>query len=112
MRFCLTAGQTNDATQADPLLEGVQTECVIADRGYDGEEILEKIEELGALAVISPRSNRKAQRENDRKLYKECNLIERAFSKLKRFRCITTRYDRKARYFYSVLYLAHSLMWI
>jgi hypothetical protein len=41
MRFCLTAGQTNDATQADSLLEGVQTECVIADRSFDSETILE-----------------------------------------------------------------------
>ena len=112
MRFIITAGQVNDQTQADPLLEGVQTECVIADRGYDSERILEKIEELGAVAVIPPRSNRKEQREYDRKLYKERNLIERAINKLKRFRRIATRYERKALYFQSFLYLAASLMWI
>ena len=112
MRFVLTAGQVNDATQADPLLEGVQTECVIADRGYDSERVLEKIEERGAVAVIPPKSNRKEQREYDKELYKQRNLIERTINKLKRFRRIATRYDRKALYFRSFLYLAASLLWI
>ncbi len=69
---------------------------MIADKGYDSENVLGKVKELGALAVIPPRSNRKVQREHDRELYKERNLIERAFNKLKRFRRIATRYDRKA----------------
>lgn len=112
LRFSLTAGQANDAKGAEPLLEGVQAEHVIADKGYDKERILEKIKELGANAVIPPRSNRKVQRGYDRELYKERNLIERAFNKLKRFRRIATRYDRKAIYFKSFLYLAASLMWI
>ena len=112
VRFLLTAGQANDAPQFERLLKGVRTKCVIADKGYDTEKILEKIKELGALGVIPPRSNRKIQREYDRELYKERNLIERAFNKLKRFRRIATRYDRKAIYFKSFLYLAASLMWI
>lgn len=62
--------------------------------------------------MIPPRSNRKARRGYDRELYKERNLIERAFNKLKRFRRIATRYDRKAVYFESFLYLAASLMWL
>lgn len=112
--FVLTAGQTNDATQAERLLEGVKTldtKGVIADRGYDTEKVLGKVKKLGALAVIPSRSNRKVQREYDKDLYKKRNLIERAFNKLKRFRRIATRYDRKALYFRSFLYLAASLMW-
>ena len=112
VRLVLTAGQVNDATQTDLLLEGVQTEHVIADKGYDTERVLEKIGELEAITVIPPRSNRKVQRDYDRELYKERNLIERTFNKLKRFRRIATRYDRKAIYFKSFLYLAASLMWI
>ncbi len=112
VRFLLTAGQTNDAKEAERLLEGVQTGYVIADKGYDTERVLQKVKELGAVAVIPPRSNRKVKREYDRELYKERNLIERAFNKLKRFRRIATRYDRKAFYFKSFLYLAASLMWI
>ena len=53
--------------------------------------MLEKIKELGASAVVPPKSNRKVQREYDRELYKERNLIERTFNKLKRFGRLATR---------------------
>lgn len=112
MRFVITAGEVNDSTQADCLLDALQTEHVIADKGYDSNSVLEKIYELRAVAVIPPRSNRKVQRKYDRQLYKERNLIERAFNKLKRFRRIATRYDRKAVYFKSFVYLAASLLWL
>ncbi len=55
MRFVLTGGQVNDATQAELLLEGEQSGGVIADKGYDTERIIEKVKELGANAVISHR---------------------------------------------------------
>lgn len=112
LRFIVTAGQVNDCTQADRLLENVETAHVIADKGYDTEGVLEKIAELGASAVVAPKSDRKEQREYDRELYKRRNLIERTFNKLKRFRRIATRYDRKALYFRSLLYLAASLLWL
>jgi len=112
LRFVVTAGQVNDCTQAERLLENVEkTGHVIADKGYDTDRILEKIDDLGASAVIPPKSNRKAQREYDREIYKQRNLIERAFNSLKRFRRIATRYDRKALYFCSFLYLAASFLW-
>lgn len=112
LRFILTGGQVNDSTQADRLLDEVQSAHVIADKGYDSDRVLEKIEGLGAIAVVPPRANRRAQREYDKELYKERNLIERTFNKLKRFRRIATRYDRKALYFRSFLYLAASLLWM
>ena len=85
---------------------------MISDKGYDSEQVLEKVEELGAIAVIPPRSDRKEQREYDQELYKERNLIERTFNKLKHCRRLATRYDRKALYFRSFLYLAASLLWL
>lgn len=115
IRFVLTAGQANDAPQAESLLEvleGLTTRCVIADRGYDSQKIIEKVEQIGAKAVIPPKSNRRVQRDYDKELYKQRNLIERTFNKLKRFRRIATRYDRKAVYFKSFVYLAASLMWL
>lgn len=112
VRFILTAGQANDAPHAESLIEGFTADFVIADRGYDSQRIIEKIEGLGARAVIPSKSNRKVKREYDHELYKKRNLVERAFNKLKRFRRIATRYDRKAVYFKSFLYLAASLMWI
>lgn len=112
LRFVVTGGEVNDCTQAERLLENIETGYVIADKGYDTERVLEKIRNLGAVAVVPPRSNRKAQREYDRDLYKERNLIERTFNKLKRYRRLATRYDRRALYFRSFVYLAASLLWM
>jgi transposase len=64
--------------------------------------------------VIPPKSNRKVSREYDRelyKLYKWRNLIERTFNKLKHWRRIATRYDRKSLYFLSALYLVSAVTW-
>jgi transposase len=111
LRFVITGGQVNDCTQADKLLENIQAQAVIADKGYDTDKVLETVEQLGAVAVIPPKSNRKIQREYDRELYKQRNVIERAFNKLKHCRRIATRYDRKTEYFLAFLYLAAVHLW-
>ena len=62
MKFLLTPGQTHDITQAAPLLEGLVAEQVLADKGYDGDKVLQMIHDQGGQAVIPPKSNRKVQR--------------------------------------------------
>jgi transposase len=44
-------------------------------------------------AVIPSKRNRRVQRPYDIDLYKERNIIERFFNKLKEFRRVATRYD-------------------
>lgn len=91
LRFILTPGQASDFHQAVPLLKGAQTGAVLADKGYDAEYVRKEIESIGAQAVIPPKSNRKIQRFYDKELYKERNIIERMFNKMKHFRRIATR---------------------
>ncbi len=111
VRFILTGGQAGDAPQAIPLLTRVQATHVIADKGYDSDRILRFIHSQGAIAVIPPKSNRKVPQEYDRELYKRRNLIERAFNKLKHWRRIATRYDRRSLYFLAALHLAAAVIW-
>ena len=47
----------------------------------------------------------------DRELYRERNLIKRAFNKLKHWHRIATRYDRRSLYFLSAPYLVASVIW-
>ena len=108
MRFSLTGGQRADVSQALPLLTGIETGAVIADKGYESNRLLAFIQDQGAEAVIPPKSNRRDPWEYDRELYRERNLIERAFNKLKQWRRIATRYDRKSLYFLSALHLVAS----
>lgn len=111
LRMILTGGQRHDAPQAPALLEGTTSEYVIADKGYDSQKVIDLIEAQGAVAVIPPRKNRLEQREYDRDLYKLRNVIERAINKLKDYRRIATRYDRKAIYYLAFLQLAAALTW-
>jgi transposase len=111
LRFILTGGQVNDCTQALPLLEGMNPKAVIADKAYDRNQILSRIQELGAVAVIPPTATRKIQREYDRRLYRQRNCIERTFRQLKQFRRIATRFDRKAAYFLAALQIAAFAIW-
>ena len=61
VRFALTGGQEADGPQAIPLLTGIETEGVIADKGYESNGILDFIQGQGAEAVIPPKSNRKVR---------------------------------------------------
>lgn len=105
VRFILTGGQAADSPQGIPLLTGIEASAVIADKGYDSDKILAYVRGQGAAAVIPPTSNRKTQRQYNRELYRERNLIERAFNRLKQWRRIATRYDRRSLYYLAALYL-------
>ena len=102
VKFILTRGEASDYKQALPLLHGRQSAYVLADRGYDADYIIQAIQDMGAVAVIPPRRNRLIQRPCDTHLYKERNLVERLFLKMKRFRGFATRYEKLASCFLSV----------
>ena len=86
---------------------------VIADKAFDAEErVIRPLEQAGKTAVIPPRANRKNPRPYDRELYKARHLIENFFAKLKQFRAIATRYDKRASHFLAAIHLAASVIWL
>jgi len=111
VRFILTGGEKADSPQAVPLLAGTKPAHVIADKGYDANGVLGFIGAQGATPVIPPKSNRKVQREYDRELYKQRNVIERSFNMLKNWRRIATRFDRRAIYYLAAIHLAAAITW-
>jgi transposase len=92
----VTAAQESDIAQAEELLAEHRPEAVIADKGYDKKALVERIEARGAEAVIPTRKGRKGQRVIDPHLYRERNLCERFWHKVKQYRRVATRYDKKA----------------
>ncbi len=112
VRLLLTAGQASEYGQANALIDGFDVAYVLADKGYDSDQFIGELEEAGATAVIPPRKNRKEQREYDEELYKERNLVERLFQKLKHFRRIATRYERLKRNYQAMLFLISSVIWL
>lgn len=91
LRVIITAGATADCTQAGKLIEGLNAEHLLADRGYDINEIIALATKQGMKVQIPPKRNRKQQREYDKALYKARHLVETAFLHLKRWRGIATR---------------------
>lgn len=112
MRFILSGSQQSDFIQALPLLHQRKAQAVLADKGYDADSIVEAIISMGAQAVIPPKSNRKSLRPYDRYLYKQRNLIERLFNKMKHFRGVATRYNKTAIAFLGMIHLAAVVIWL
>lgn len=111
-RWSLTGGQVHDLTQAEALIEHIDTQAVIADKAYDADGLIEAIVRSGAQAVIPPRANRKQARSLDRDQYKHRNLIERFFCRMKHFRRVATRYDKLASRFSSFIALVATFLWL
>jgi transposase len=112
VRFLLTAGQHSEIKQADALIEGFSADYVIADKGYDADSFIAAIETGQAIAVIPPKRNRKKARGYDETLYRERNLVERVFQKLKHYRRIATRYERLAITYQAMLSLVATVIWL
>jgi transposase len=94
VRFVLLPGQAHDMKGVDPLIRGVSFAALLADKAFDANWLLEKLDARGATAIIPPKANRKQQRDHDRDTYKWRHLIENYFAKIKEFRGIATRYDK------------------
>jgi transposase len=112
VRLLLTAGQTSEYTQAEALIEGFEAGYVLADKGYDSDQFVFAIEKNHAIPVIPSKKNRKMPRDLDKTLYKERNLVERLFQKLKNFRRIATRYERLARNYQAMLSIVATVIWL
>jgi transposase len=112
VRLLLTAGQVSDHTQAEALVGGFRADFVVADKGYDSDAFVEVIKANGGIPVIPPRCNRKTPREYDKDIYKERNLVERLFQKLKQYRRVATRYERLALNYMTMLSLICMMIWI
>lgn len=108
----LTPGQAADITEAEPLLERLKPEALLADKGYDSDALVETLKERGIEPVIPSKANRKTPRQTDFALYRERNLVERFFGKIKHYRGIATRFDKLATTFLAGVLLICVLIWL
>jgi putative transposase len=97
---------------AQDLIDGIDADAAIADKGYDAGHLVDKITGAGTQVVIPPKCNRKILRSYDADLYKERNKIERFFNKLKQFRRVATRYDKLLANFMGFVKLAAIAIWL
>ena len=79
---------------------------MIGDTAFDGGPSRGCIAAHGAVAVVPFNPCRSRRVPHDRHLYRERNLVERCFQKLKQFRRVATRYDKTAASFLAFATLA------
>jgi transposase len=112
LRFILTAGQVNDICQAEDLIRGLSFDKLLADKGYDSDRFRAAIASARAEAVIPSTRSRSKAIPYDKHIYKERNLVERFFNKIKHFRRIATRYEKTALSFAAMLFLVGAVIWL
>lgn len=124
----LTPGQQHESTQASPLLDSVSVAGkagrprkrfarVAGDKAYDSESVREDIRRRGSQPVIGHRKQRDggyppSAAGFDKDTYRQRNVVERLFAKLKEFRRIATRYDKLAESFECFILLGFIKLWL
>ncbi len=93
----------------DALVEG---QILLADRTYDSAALRESLAERGAWANIKPMPNRKNVPSFSVYLYRYRNLVERFFNKIKHYRAVATRYDKRPENFLAGIKLASLRLWM
>lgn len=109
----LTPGNIADISAAPALLAAAgPLERLIADKGYDANHLRQALAASGAEVVIPSTASRKRPIPYDAVAYKQRNLIERMFGRIKDFRRVATRYDKLARNFLAAVLLASTRLCI
>lgn len=122
--FVLTAGQRHEAVVFEPLMEqgsvkrsGVgrprlRPRRVVADKGYSSGAIRSYLRRRGIRYSIPRKNNERHKGKFDKTLYRQRNQVERCFNRLKQFRRIATRYEKKAQNYLAMLTLASIKLWL
>jgi len=121
--FLLTAGQRHEQTEFEALMETgavkrpgsgrprVRPDRVAGDKGYSSKKIRRYLRRRGIGAGI-PRQKRERRTRFDKTAYRARNLVERLVNRLKGFRRIATRYEKRAAHYLGMLTIASLVFWL
>lgn len=113
IRLKLTAGQAHDGRSAADMFDGIEAgQVLLADRAYDSDALRKSLDARGAWANIRAMPNRVQTFAFSGWLYKKRNAVERFFSKLKHFRAVATRYDKRDDNYLASVQLASIRIWL
>ena len=109
--FIITPGQASVIKQAEHLIGKEKCDFLLADRGYDCNYFRKMLTDKGITPVIPGRKHRKTPINYDKHIYKERNIVERFFGRIKEFRRIATRYDKTTCMYKGALLIASIIIW-
>ena len=109
----LTEGQAHDGRSAGDMLDALGAgQILLADRAYDSDALRQTLQDRGAWANVKPMPGRKNIPAFSPFLYRYRNLVERFFNKLKHFRAVATRYDKRPENYLAGVKLASTRIWM
>lgn len=122
--FVLTPGEAHDTTVFEQLMEQGTIKRrgrgrprllpgrIAADKGYSSRKIRTYLSKRGVGITIPRKSNERHRGRFDKELYKLRNMVERLFNRLKQFRRVATRYEKRGQNYKAMLTLAAILLWL
>jgi len=109
----LTEGQAHDGRSAEDMFGTVRRgNVLLADRAYDSNALRERLAGRGAWANIRAMPHRLDPPAFSGWLYRQRNAVERFFNKLKNFRAVATRYDKRDDNYLASVKLASHRIWL
>jgi transposase len=125
MVLLATAGQRQEAPMLRRLMERgavkrpgpgrprIRPDAVAGDKGYSHPSLRRYLRRRGIRAVIPSKSNQPQQHRFDKAAYRERNRVERTINRLKGWRRVATRYEkREVNYLAMVTIAAIVLLWL
>ena len=125
-----TPGQRHEVTQLEALLDGGAVKRsgpdgrpgrgqprkrpakLVGDKGYSFPSARRLLRRRGIRAVIPTKSDQRRRPRFDRAAYRGRNRVERSVGRLKQFRRVATRYDKRAVNYLAWVTLATAITWL
>jgi transposase len=120
----LTPGQQHETTVFEQLLQKPQLKRagrgrrrwrpgrVVGDKGYSSSKIRRWLHSHGIAVTIPRRRTEKHRGAFDQAIYRERNRVERLINRLKQFRRLATRYEKRAANYRAMWLLGFILLWL
>jgi transposase len=127
----LSPGQAHDSTYLEAVLTGIRVprptgrprtrpDRIVADKGYSYERCRRLLRQRAIKHTIPERRDQRARRAAkpgrplafNTQIYKQRNVVERCINRLKQWRGIATRYEKRAANYRAMVVLASIILWL
>lgn len=129
----LTAGQVHDSTQLAAVLDAIHVarpggrgrprkrpDRVLADKGYSYPKCRQLLRQRGIPHTIPERRDQRERRALrpgrplvfDAEIYKRRNVVERCVNRLKQWRSVATRFEKRAVNYRATVTIAALMIWL
>ena len=124
LTILITAGQRHEQSAFDALMEQgavlrrgrgrprIRPRRIVGDKGYSSKRIRRYLRRRGIGVVIPRRKDERRRGPFDKVAYRQRNVVERLIARLKQFRRVATRYEKRAANYRAMVTIAAILLWL